>query len=298
MNPFIVIAVAIFTIIISSMSWKSIGIITGAVLAVSLGALFKFQSRLLYFPQMPTRDHIAEPHHYHMQHEDVQFQAKDGEKLHGWLLRDADKSPRAGTMIYFHGNAGNISMRLAHAAPFVRRYGMNVFLVSYRGYGKSTGIPSETGLRMDAQAALDYIRARDDLNRDKIVLFGESLGGAVTLDLASRNSDALAGVIVENTFTSIADMIDTVMPIMKLFKPLATERWRSLEDCIPTITAPILFVSGLSDELVPAAQMAKLHTASKSADKTLLTFEGGDHNGTWMRPGYFEQIGEWLLARM
>ena len=123
----------------------------------------------------------------------------------------------------------------------------------YRGYGLSTGTPGEKGLAIDAQTGLDYIRSRAELRGNKIVVYGQSIGGAVAIDLVSKNQQAgdIAGLILENTFLSIEKMIPAVMPAARYLTPLCHEHWRS-EKSLPKITdVPILFLSGLRDEIVP-----------------------------------------------
>jgi fermentation-respiration switch protein FrsA (DUF1100 family) len=126
-------------------------------------------------------------------------------------------------------------------------------MLEYRGYGLSTGTPNEEGLVIDAQTGLDYIRSRDDLKNNKIVVFGQSIGGAVAIDLVSKNQEAgdVKGLILENTFLSIAKMIPNAVPVAKWLTPFCHEYWRS-EEMMPKITkVPVLFLSGLQDEIVP-----------------------------------------------
>ena len=126
-------------------------------------------------------------------------------------------------------------------------------MLEYRGYGRSTGDPSEKGLMIDAQTGLNYIRQREDLKNSKIVIYGQSLGGAVSIDLVAKNKGTgdIRGLILENTFLSIAKMIPKVMPAAKLLVPLCHEYWKS-EEIISQITdIPVLFLSGLRDEIVP-----------------------------------------------
>lgn len=126
-------------------------------------------------------------------------------------------------------------------------------MLEYRGYGLSTGNPDEKGLVIDAQTGLDFIRSRSDLNSSNIIIYGQSLGGAVGLDLVSKNKGTgdIKGLILENTFLSIAKMIPNAVPPAKYLTSLCTQYWRS-ENIIPEITdVPILFLSGLKDEIVP-----------------------------------------------
>ena len=112
---------------------------------------------------------------------------RDGTQLHLFLVKQpAEKSRKVPTLLYLHGNAGNIGHRLLNVQGLYSSIGCNVALLEYRGYGRSEGTPSEEGLCMDAQAALDFLLTRNDINTEKIVVFGRSLGGAVAIDLATR----------------------------------------------------------------------------------------------------------------
>jgi fermentation-respiration switch protein FrsA (DUF1100 family) len=126
-------------------------------------------------------------------------------------------------------------------------------MLEYRGYGHSTGTPNEKGLKIDAQTGLDYIRTRDDLKSSNIIVYGQSLGGAVAIDLVTKNKGTgdIKGLILENTFLSLTKMIPEAMPIAKYLTPLCHEYWNS-EAAVGEITdIPILFLSGLQDEIVP-----------------------------------------------
>jgi fermentation-respiration switch protein FrsA (DUF1100 family) len=153
----------------------------------------------------------------------------------------------------FHGNAGNIGHRLPIARVLANDLAYTVLMVDYRGYGLSTGDPTEKGIAIDAQTALDYIRKRNDLNSHRIVVYGQSLGGAVSIDLVAKNKGTgdIRGLILENTFLSIAKMVPNVLPAAKYLTPLLHEHWRS-ENMISQITdVPVIFLSGLKDEIVP-----------------------------------------------
>ncbi|KAG9026359.1 hypothetical protein FRB95_008923 [Tulasnella sp. JGI-2019a] len=163
------------------------------------------------------------------------------------------------TVLIFHANAGNMGHRLPLARLFYERMRCNVFMLSYRGYGLSEGRPSESGIQKDAQAALDFVRSHPILKSTKLIFFGQSIGGAVTIDLASRNPDAVHGVIVENTFLSIPELIPSVMPYLSSVSFLCHQHWRSSTSIlkIPQ-TTPMLMISGLQDEVVPPAHMKRL----------------------------------------
>jgi len=169
----------------------------------------------------------------------------------------------------------------------------NVFIMSYRGYGKSTGVPSEIGIKLDSMTALNYLQKRGDINPKKIIVFGRSLGGAVAADLAahtplSQNSPPLAGLILENTFTSIYDMQQIMFPALSLFRFLCTNRWMTTQ-AIKKVRVPILFISGGADEVVPPWMMKKLYESCEHK-KVWQYFPDGEHMDTWTKQGYWQTL--------
>lgn len=178
----------------------------------------------------------------------------DGESLSAFLIKPANKAAaKPITLLMFHGNAGNIGYRLPIARILANDLQYTTLMVDYRGYGLSTGDPYEKGLMIDAQASLDFIRQRQDLKGNKIVIYGQSLGGAVGIDLVAKNKGTgdIKGLILENTFLSIAKMIPSALPPARFLTPLCHEYWKS-EEVFPRITdIPILMLSGLKDEIVP-----------------------------------------------
>jgi fermentation-respiration switch protein FrsA (DUF1100 family) len=133
----------------------------------------------------------------------------DGESLSAFFIRANKQHARGVTCLMFHGNAGNIGYRLPIAKILVEELRCNVLMLQYRGYGLSSGTPNEKGLMIDAQTGLDYIRERHELRNTKIVIYGQSIGGAVAIGLTKRNlkQGDIAGVVLENTFTSIKKLI-------------------------------------------------------------------------------------------
>mmetsp|Transcript_1963 Transcript_1963/g.3528 ORF Transcript_1963/g.3528 Transcript_1963/m.3528 type:complete len:300 (-) Transcript_1963:336-1235(-) len=276
-------------------------IVTGAVglVGAAVAAVFIFQERLLYLPDVPTREYEDRPDSFDLPYEDVDsVVTSDGVRLHGWFIpqRNDPMAARC-TLLYFHGNAGNIGHRLTHARRLYDGVGCNLLLMSYRGYGASEGKPTQTGFEKDAVAALDYLHGRADIDRSKIFVFGSSIGGAVAISLAARQGQQLRGVLLENTFLSINHMMDEVFPKFFAFlKPLNRNRWDSEKD-IAHLQHPILFLSGLQDELVPPSHMKQLYTTSKASSyRKLEVFATGRHNDTWMRGGvaYYAAIREFV----
>lgn len=153
--------------------------------------------------------------------EELMIPTPDGEKLSAFYIR----APKAWgakakklTVLMFHGNAGNIGHRVPIARMLINRMGCNVFMLEYRGYGLSTGSPDETGLMIDAQTAFDYLRKRAETRDNDIVVFGQSLGGAVAIQLVAKNQNdpRLVGLVLENTFLSMRKLIPSYVPFLPL----------------------------------------------------------------------------------
>lgn len=188
----------------------------------------------------------------------------------------------------------DISHRLPNIADLLRLVKCNILIVEYRGYGRSTGSPSEIGLQIDAQTALEYLHNRSDIAHNKIFVFGRSLGGAVAVDLAARNPKALAAMVIENSFTSVPDMVDIVLPFLRYFKFMSRNQWSS-ETKIADIKMPTLLLSGRLDELVPCGMMDRLFVASGSDSKEFIPFQSGHHMDTWAVDGYYDAFRRWML---
>lgn len=175
------------------------------------GVLYQAQDSLLYHPEIPpqSRIFVPLPSMHGLPYDTVHIRSTDNVSLHAYWIRHAgEKGMFVPTLVYFHGNAGNMGHRLHNASGIFHTLQCNLLMVEYRGYGLSTGVPTENGLCADARAAIDYLFTRHDLDLNQIVLFGRSLGGAVAIDLAADTvySQRIMCVILENTFTSIPDM--------------------------------------------------------------------------------------------
>ena len=196
-----------------------------------------FESRLIFFP---SKELIATPAESGLPYEDVFFEASDGVTLHGWFM-PAEKS--RGTVVLCHGNAGNISLRMEKAI-FFNRLGLNVFMFDYRGYGRSLGRPSEEGVYQDAEAAYSYLISRG-IPAEGIIGYGESLGGAVIIDLASKKP--LGALILENTFTNAREMAALHYPFLP--SQILKSRFDSKQK-IAAINAPKKIFHSRNDEIV------------------------------------------------
>lgn len=172
-------------------------------------------SEIIYPRNIPpdARTEIPVPPTFGIQesdYEDLRLPTPDGETIHAYLLRPPNRQHAHDvTFIFFHGNAGNIGHRLPIAKIIAEDLLCNILMVEYRGYGASTGYPAEKGLKVDAQTGLDWVLAHEELSKTQVVVYGQSLGGAVSISLvgAEQNRGKVAALVLENTFLSIRKMV-------------------------------------------------------------------------------------------
>ncbi|KAI9832429.1 MAG: hypothetical protein M1819_004418 [Sarea resinae] len=283
-------------------SYMRIPVIASSGIAALLSGLLYFkQNELIYPRNIPTDARTAVPRPLEFgirDYEELSIPTPDGESISAFFIRPSNRQfARSITVIMFHGNAGNIGHRIPIAALLERNIGCNVLLLEYRGYGLSTGVPDEKGLMIDAQTGLDYIRERAETRNTKIVVYGQSLGGAVAIQLVAKNKGTgdIAGLILENTFLSIRKLIPSVIPPARYIARFCHQIWPS-ETVLPTITdIPILFLAGLQDEIIPPSHMTSLHALCTARTKVFESFPYGTHNDTVDCKRYFESITKFLL---
>lgn len=286
---------------------------TVAIGAVAIGGLLYTQQRsLIYCASLPedSRTVVETPDVYGLPFTESTLETPDGARLRSYVMRHPNAAARP-TVVMFHANAGNMGHRLPIAAVFFKQLGCNVAMLSYRGYGLSTGEPSEAGLRIDAQTMLDWLRADKELGGTRIVLYGQSIGGAVAIDLAARRAPQVAGLIVENTYVAADSFLSLPLLVPHLLPGLAPftfllraymltgDVWPSKRQItrIPD-TVPVLFLSGDRDELVPPSHMQELYRTCSSDNKEWHSFPGATHNDTCVQPRYFEVIAAFLLKHV
>ena len=288
----------------------SVGTIGVGILAL----LYFKQGNLLYIPTIDVigRDNSQNPPGYRSPSEyGIPFETHlipsvDGVAVHSWLLlHPQSKERQLPTIVFFHGNAGNIGVRIPNAVEMFKM-DANVLLVEYRGYGESEpehAKPTESGIKADAEAVLDFILDHPHLDDSKVFIFGRSLGGAVAFhaaDHAERTNKPLAGIIVENTFDSIGNMVDILFPFLSPFKDvLLRNKWDSTA-LAGKLTVPVLYISGDRDEIVPRQQMEDLFRRSKESSRLprFHSVKGGTHNETWLQGGqeYWLAIKKFMQA--
>ena len=241
-----------------------------------------FENWLIYFPSVYPAGYWDR---VNLEYEDAHFEAADGTKLHGWYVRH--NNPRA-LLLFAHGNAGNISHRAQIVADMVARLHVNVLIFDYRGYGRSQGSPSEPGILADARAARRWLAGRAEVPEQEIVLFGESLGGGVMVDLAAQ--DGARGLILHNTFSSLPE----VGAYHYRWLPV---RWfmRTRMDSAAKVVhyrGPLIQIHGGSDTIVPMPIGRQLFE-NANEPKRWVTIAGGDHNDP-PTPEFFDEIDLFL----
>jgi pimeloyl-ACP methyl ester carboxylesterase len=247
------------------------------IYAVASTYLWARQAHYIFRPQ---RTISATPSDYQIPFEDVYIRVDDrnssSERIHAWWIPAENPGDRY--LLYLHGSALNIGANITHARRF-QRLGFSVLLVSYRGYGKSDGtFPSEATVYSDARAAWRFLTAQKHIDPASIFIYGHSLGGAVAIELA-MNHPAAGGLIIESTFTSIADMARE-MPKYRFFplELIVHQRFDSISK-VDGLQVPVLYLHGTADRLVPPEMSRELYRQTAS-DKRIKLIEGGGHNNS------------------
>ncbi|GBM82671.1 Protein ABHD13 [Araneus ventricosus] len=261
------------------------------------GFLFQVGDYFLYHPDQPpqSRLYVPLPSLFGLPAESIFLKTDDDVKIHAFFIKqDPSIIGHVPTVLYFHGNAGNIGHRLPNAQGLYQFCGCNILLLEYRGYGHSEGVPSEEGLYLDAQAGMKFLLQVPYIDKSKIIVFGRSLGGAVAIDLVTHSEFAkhVLALIVENTFTSIPDVAKAMFN-SKFINCLPTwafkNQFLSLKK-IKRVKTPSLFISGKADAIIPPSMMKLLCQESGSPIKRLSSFEYGTHNETWQCKGYYRIV--------
>jgi uncharacterized protein len=238
-----------------------------ALLGLSAGCRESIERGFIYHP---VRALAGDPGDVGLTFRDLTFTSEDGVRLHGWLV--PGRLPT--TLLWCHGNAGNISHRLDNIRLIADELRVGVFIFDYRGYGRSEGVPSEAGLALDARAARAAL-VTAGVSGERVVFFGRSLGAAVALGLAL--SQPPRALVLESPFLSIPAMADIMLPGAGF---LVRTRWDSSAR-IASLRAPLLVLHGDADEVVPFAQGRALFDKAP-APKVFHTIAGARHNDTYL----------------
>ncbi|KAI6121283.1 Alpha/Beta hydrolase protein [Pisolithus sp. B1] len=265
---------------------RGVAAVCAGVGTISCGLLYYGQNYLIYPSAFPpeSRTEVPKPDMYGLPYEDVELKTEDGVLLRCYLLTQRKDVNHAyalqipvndgmsndefaatrPTVLMFHGNGGNLGHRIPLAHVFYTAMRCNVFMLSYRGC-----------LSIDAQTALNYVLANQVLQRTPLILYGQSLGGAVAIHLASRNASKVRALILENTFTALPRVIPHAVPILSPFTFLCHQKWDSASKLplIPRET-PILMLSGERDEVVPPQHMMELWEIASRRQGTMVDDRG------------------------
>jgi fermentation-respiration switch protein FrsA (DUF1100 family) len=249
--------------------WSVLGVIvvTLAVAYLILGALLYFhQASFVYFP---SREYVATPEQFGLAYEPVTFRTTDDVLISGWYL-PAKKS--RGVVLFFHGNAGNISHRM-FSLQISNQLGLSTLIFDYRGYGKSGGSTDESGTYRDAEAAWHYLESRG-VDPGRILFFGRSLGAAIASYLATRHEPR--ALIIESAFTSVPDLAARFYPFMPV-RWLARLRYDTRSHLL-VVRCPVLIIHSRMDEIVPFGH-ARLLFEVAHQPKEFLEISGGHNDG-------------------
>ena len=260
-----------------------------AIKAATMDKNFYFPDRKIY--RTPAEDGL--------EFEEIQFSSADGTKLNGWFIPAQGEA--LGTVIHFHGNAQNMTAHYSFVS-WLPKSGFNLFVFDYRGYGKSEGRPSRNGVHQDSEAAVHFIKSRTDIDQKKIILFGQSIGGANALAVLGENDfEGIAGIAGESAFSSYPRVAsDHVIFLLKPLVPLivrgAHGPIKTVDNISPT---PLLLIHGTKDAVVPYYHSERLFKKA-GEPKTLWTIPGGWHTEalntyeTEYRPRLLQQFKEWV----
>ena len=243
------------------------------------------EQRALYYP---AKEIIDTPSRLGVSYEEVSFRTSDGETLNGWYV--PGKNAKV-TILYCRGNAGNISHRV-HRIAFFHEMGVNFFIFDYRGYGKSSGKPSEKGLYEDAAAAHNYLVSRKDIGKTKIVVYGKSLGGAVAAEVCLRRN--VSALILESSLASVILQAQQLYPFLPM-NFLITQKYDTIAK-VKNVNIPKLISHGKSDKVISFKHGEALFEAAADP-KQFLPFEGGHNDDIYVTSSaYKKELQKFLFS--
>ena len=252
-----------------------------AILKISILAIEK---RNLY---QPDKEIDLTPQSIGFTYEDVYFKTEDGQRINGWFIPAKDAKI---TILYCPGRGGNLSDRL-QKIKFFHVSGFNSLAFDYRGFGNSSGKPSEQGLYKDARAAYDFLMSRNDIAKDKIVVYGKSLGGPVAANLCLHRK--LAALILEGSFPSLKEYVGDLGGFLPT-EWLVSEKFDAISR-VKMIKIPKLFVQGMDDEIIDFSEGRLLFNKAASP-KEFVTFDGHhDDNLFTVSDAYKDKLNKFLF---
>jgi len=257
-----------------------LAVVLATIYFVIAAAAFVMQRRLMYFPD-PVR--VAPSAFALVGVEERELEAGDGATLVAWYGRAEPGQP---TLLYFHGNAGNLASRSERVRKYVER-GIGIFILSYRGYGGSTGSPSERANVADAKVAYEAL-IKDGVAPEDIILYGESLGSGVAVQLAAEKP--VGALILDAPFTSIVDVAAKAYPYLPV-RGFIFDRYDTVGH-LNKVKAPLLVLHGEEDEVIPVAMGRAVYSAAKGL-KEIVTFPGAGHSDHQLF-GSYEEVFRWI----
>lgn len=254
--------------------------------------------RLFFYPDSIT---YARPEQYGLRHEDVFIDTADGSRLHGWWL--PARGPALGSVLHLHGNAANVSNHLPLVA-WLPGAGFNVLMLDYRGFGRSQGEPTLDGVVDDAAAALHYLRSRPEADGERLIVLGQSVGGATALRLLARDSAGVRLAVIEAAFASYrgiardAAMQSVVLaPFVPLAMPLLPPSRDDPATAIGSVRVPLLIVHGTADEVIPFAHSERL-VAAAPPGTVFLPVDGARHLASLTQADVQQQLLQAMAAAL
>lgn len=275
---------------------------------LNISIIFVFISLLLtscekpYY--QPNRVLYQTPAKHGLKYEDIKFKSKDGTQLTGWFIPATQKAK--GTVIHFHGNAQNMTAHFSFVA-WLPKNQFNVFTFDYRGYGQSAGTPTRDGVHADCIAALKYIKSRKDIDQDRIIVIGQSLGGANAIAAnAEKNWQGIRGIVIESAFSSYRKIARDVVNNSSLgsvsgpITSVMVHDRHSPMDVVHKISpTPILFIHGTADRVIPYKHAVELYNKAKDP-KQIWTIKNGRHTQAFSKyarevlPRLYKVMSEWV----
>ncbi len=243
------------------------------------------EDKLIFYP---SAEIILTPRHVGLEFQDLFFTTADGVRLNGWFIQHREARV---TLVWFHGNAGNISHRVENIKLLHDKVRVNIFIFDYRGYGRSEGNVSEAGTYRDGVAALEFVVQQLGVKTENLIIFGRSLGAAVAAEMANRFD--IRALILETPFVSIPEMAKSVFPLLPIGSLLQT-RYDNLEK-IAKIKVPLLVLHGDRDAVIPYEHGRRVFNAAPGP-KDFYTISGASHNDTYIVGGdaYFERLRSFI----